>query len=64
MNDYFLNAEESEDDVQEEKFIALVEKLSEKNRKLHVKRGIERREELQRLRDELGIEDFEFEMDY
>ncbi|MFT5711078.1 MAG: hypothetical protein ACI8QT_001780 [Halioglobus sp.] len=63
MDDYFLDEDTYEDDVQEEKFIALIDKLSAKNRKLHVRREIERREELQRLRDALGIENFELEMD-
>jgi hypothetical protein len=64
MDNYFLDADDYKEDEQDEKFIVFVDKLSEKNRKLHVRREIERREETLRLRDTLGIESFYLEAGY
>ena len=45
----------AEDDGDE--FVAFVARMSEANRKLHIRREIERREESRRLSESLGLDD-------
>ena len=56
--------ENVDDDFAEEdetEFLFLVNKLANGNRQLQLRREIERREESNRIRDSLGLDDFELE---
>ena len=46
-------------DESEDKFITFVSKLADGNRRLQLRREIERREESKRIRDSLGLDNFE-----
>ncbi|MFT6050832.1 MAG: hypothetical protein ACI9B9_000470 [Halioglobus sp.] len=54
MTDESIDYDESED-----KLFTFVNKLAEGNRKLQLRREIERREESNRIRDSLGLDNFE-----
>ena len=54
MTDENIDYDESEDE-----FITFVSKLPDGNRKLQLRREIERREESNRIRDSLGLDNFE-----
>ncbi len=59
-----LDFDDDNDTGDEEEFVGFVNKLTESNRKLQIRREIERREESRRMSDALGLDNFELHESY
>jgi hypothetical protein len=53
-----------DDDNDDNDFLSFIDKLADGNRKLRVRREIERREESNRIKDALGLDSFVLEESY
>ena len=64
MNNQELDYDRNDDDESEDDFIEFVTKLSERNRSRQIRESIERLEESRRVREQLGLEEFELGTNY
>ena len=64
MNDQELDYDRNDDDESEHDFIEFVTKLSERNRSRQIRESIERLEESRRMREQLGLDEFELGINY
>ena len=64
MNDQELDYDRNDGDESEDDFIEFVTKLSERNRSRQIRESIERLEESRRMREQLGLDEFELGTNY
>jgi len=64
MNDQELDYDRNDGDESEDDFIEFVTKLSERNRSRQIRESIERLEESRRMREQLGLDEFELGINY
>ena len=64
MNDQELDYDRNDGDESEDDFIEFVTKLSERNCSRQIRERIERLEESRRMREQLGLDEFELGINY